>query len=282
MIVWLASYPRSGNTLLRTILNHVFGLRTYSIYDDPEAIGDSDAVSKIVGHVKHRLGVDDFVRQAVAAAEPIIVKTHEAPPDGSPAIYVVRDGRAATVSYWHYARDFQRVVLALEQVVLGDVFAGAWADHMLAWNPLNRPKTLLLRYEQLAVADPEAMAAIADFLGKKALGPFQIRFEDLHRLEPNFFRSGCNSMNIAELESACPELFWLRSGASMVKLGYAEIDPFAGLPTEQRTRLCDEISRSLKAINSTFAQKSSLSTACNGPVRYVEPDPSESDTTTPA
>ena len=30
--IWLASYPRSGNTLLRTILNHCFNLKSASFY----------------------------------------------------------------------------------------------------------------------------------------------------------------------------------------------------------------------------------------------------------
>lgn len=31
--LWLASYPRSGNTLLRLIMNRVFGLQTASAHD---------------------------------------------------------------------------------------------------------------------------------------------------------------------------------------------------------------------------------------------------------
>ena len=35
MIVWLAAYPRSGNTLLQLFLKQVFGVHTFSLYDDP-------------------------------------------------------------------------------------------------------------------------------------------------------------------------------------------------------------------------------------------------------
>ena len=31
-MIWIASYPRSGNTFLRTILWHCFGLKSASIY----------------------------------------------------------------------------------------------------------------------------------------------------------------------------------------------------------------------------------------------------------
>ncbi len=47
MIVWLASYPRSGNTLLRTVLSECFGLR--STADEPEPIEAAHATGMIGG-----------------------------------------------------------------------------------------------------------------------------------------------------------------------------------------------------------------------------------------
>lgn len=37
MIIWLALYPRSDNTFLRLVLHKLFGVPTYSVYenDDP-------------------------------------------------------------------------------------------------------------------------------------------------------------------------------------------------------------------------------------------------------
>ena len=32
MIVWLASYPRSGNTYFRILLNHLYGIKTPMAY----------------------------------------------------------------------------------------------------------------------------------------------------------------------------------------------------------------------------------------------------------
>ena len=36
LLIWLASYPRSGNTLLRMILERDFGYHTCSIYREHE------------------------------------------------------------------------------------------------------------------------------------------------------------------------------------------------------------------------------------------------------
>ena len=38
MIVWLASYPRSGNTFLRLVLHRLFGVPTYSVYEDHDPV----------------------------------------------------------------------------------------------------------------------------------------------------------------------------------------------------------------------------------------------------
>jgi hypothetical protein len=37
LIVWLASYPRSGNTYFRVVLNRVFGIGAYTLYPDGKA-----------------------------------------------------------------------------------------------------------------------------------------------------------------------------------------------------------------------------------------------------
>jgi len=93
-VTWLASYPRSGNTLLRIILKRCFGLTSQSVYDDAEF---SDATLRdVVGH--EAVGDDParFLRQAQKERRRLYVKTHEPPPaDRHPVIYVVRDGRAA-------------------------------------------------------------------------------------------------------------------------------------------------------------------------------------------
>jgi hypothetical protein len=34
MIVWLASFPRSGNTMLRILLHRFYGRLSYSLYEE--------------------------------------------------------------------------------------------------------------------------------------------------------------------------------------------------------------------------------------------------------
>ena len=76
MIVWLASYLRSGNTLLRTILNRFFGVRTFSLYDDHTDIGADPTLAKLAGHRSHGMAPRDFVELAGREAHRFFVKTH--------------------------------------------------------------------------------------------------------------------------------------------------------------------------------------------------------------
>lgn len=111
-IVWLASYPRSGNTFLRTILWQCFGLRSASIY--PNDLGGNKRLEEFVGHIEP--GVDRkiiFPRNGLP-----LFKTHEYPADLKPAIYVVRDGRATTLSLWKFYHD-HGVACSLLDVVEG-------------------------------------------------------------------------------------------------------------------------------------------------------------------
>jgi hypothetical protein len=159
-IVWLASYPRSGNTFLRTILWHCFGLRSASVY--PKDLGGNRALEDYVGHIEH----GPQIREQLGENGIPLIKTHELPKDANPAIYVVRDGRAACVSLWRFGGE----AIPLEAVIAGQHRFGTWADHLSAWNPKHRANTLFLRYEDLRDNLPISLQSIGHFLGKAPTG----------------------------------------------------------------------------------------------------------------
>jgi hypothetical protein len=159
-LVWLASYPRSGNTFLRTILWHCFGLRSGSVY--PKDLGGNRALEEYVGHIEH----GPQMRAQLEAGGIAFIKTHEPPMDAGPAIYVIRDGRAACVSLWRFGQKG----IPLEAVIEGRHRFGTWADHVRAWKPWERPNTLLLRYEELKDDLPGSLRKLSRFLGKPPIG----------------------------------------------------------------------------------------------------------------
>jgi hypothetical protein len=179
-VTWLASYPRSGNTLLRTILKRCFGQASQSIYDDAD-LSDPE-LSALVGH--ETVGTDAQAFITRAAGRNLYVKTHEMPPaDKHPSIYVVRDGRSAVVSHAHYVREILGRDITLTEVIEGNA-GHSWSQHVRAWTP--RPHTLLVRYEDLASGNAATLKNIADFIGKPQLQAFDISFEALHAISPAF------------------------------------------------------------------------------------------------
>jgi hypothetical protein len=159
-IVFLASYPRSGNTYLRTILWHCFKLPSASVYQQ-DLLG-SKALAEYVGHVEIAPGE---LRHWQGKKGIMAIKTHKYPADDRPAIYVVRDGRAACVSLWEFT--YRKISLA--EVIEGNHEYGSWANHVAAWRPWERPETLLLRYEDMVSNLPFVLSEISRFLGLKIL-----------------------------------------------------------------------------------------------------------------
>lgn len=152
--IWLASYPRSGNTYLRIILWHAFGLRSASVY--PNDLGRNKKLEKYAGHVQHS---PQLLEELQKSNLPMI-KTHEHNKDNRPAIYILRDGRAASVSLW----EFYNRTIPIESIINGQHRFGTWAKHVQSWDPWERPNTLLLKYEYLRDNLTSALNDIADFL----------------------------------------------------------------------------------------------------------------------
>ena len=225
MLVWLASYPRSGNTLARQVLRQVFGLESYSQYNDPRDIGERPEVAAAVGHVRFEAQLPEFLASARATAGPVVVKTHHPPQDDGAAIYVVRDGRAAVVSFYHLLHDLRgRADMTIERVIDGDTPFGSWSGHLDSWLPLDRPRTLLVRFEDLLAKPAAAVDAIATVLGVAPQGPWRNEADRLHGLFPEFFRGGSDARNIGELSAPQAALFWERHAGWMERLGYRRED----------------------------------------------------------
>ncbi len=225
VIIWLASYPRSGNTMVRILLDQGFGISSQEIYYREDR-GQS-TISRFMGWTP----LADWT-QLRDGPEPHFLKTHELPSDEAPAIYVVRDGRDAVVSYAHYLQRYQPDSVAgltfpqvLERVILGRVASGSWSRHVDAWHsrPL-RARTAILRYEEI-VARPydclsAALAALEIAAGQTGKAPMD--FADFHQRWPDFFRKGKSGAWREEMSPALERLFWERHLAVMERLGYSQ------------------------------------------------------------
>jgi glycosyltransferase involved in cell wall biosynthesis len=227
VILWLASYPRSGNSFLRVVLKVAFGVGSNSVY------GAGSAVNRPLPHVGEGQDPDRLLADMAVSADLCPVKTHELPGDDEhPAIYVVRDGRDTLVSYAHYAmelvpRDERPVggdsfLAMLRALVFSDGYFGGWGRHAIGWTERKAP-TAVIRFEEL-IADPVSVVG-------QALERLEIRaertgsalpsFSELHRAWPEFFREGRVGSYRDEMPHELEDLFWSRHGRAMRRHGYS-------------------------------------------------------------
>lgn len=222
MIVWLASYPRSGNTLARLALFYLFGHRSGSIYP-------AGAAASTGRQRRLRSLVDRRPLALLDALEgPAFVKTHELrhADDDRPAVVVVRDGRDALVSYAHFLGN-ERGETGEHERLLGELLEGpggsigTWSVSVEAWRRRSAP-TGIVRYEDL-MSDPGAAIREAAEEAGVRLGPPRGEipgFEELRDDSPSLFRRGRAGSWRDEMPPGLEDRFWRRHGATMAALGY--------------------------------------------------------------
>lgn len=254
MIVWITSYPRSGNTLLRTMLRRVFELSSYSIYDDRIFLGPGAESYSSVGHQPMEKDWNDFYQVKLKTKELHVIKTHESPLDDQPAIYVVRNGMAAVDSYQHYRRTFDQKEDRLEDLIIGarGPFL-SWGAHLDAWDPPRRANTLLLKYEDLVGDHEKSLVQITDFLGRKRQNTWSNDFGAMHRTNPDFFRRGQPGYDAERYSPEQLDLFDLLHGDWLSELGY--IKSHLG-----RHRFCRSIRAAISSLD-TRSDKLALAAA---------------------
>jgi hypothetical protein len=221
MIVWLASFPRSGNTMLRSMLRGVFGLETFSKYEPAGSPSMDQRLTDLIGVTKYEGDFDAFATTARQADTLSIIKTHDAPEGGDKAIYVVRNGLVATDSYRHYRTATERREVSWDQVLDADRPFDNWSLHLDAWRPVERPETLLVRYEDLVERPDAEVGRLSAFLDRPVLKAWENPWETVNSIGPSFFRRG-RTDRPASITDEEAMAFMALHGAWMARLGYAD------------------------------------------------------------
>jgi hypothetical protein len=137
--IFIVGYPKSGNTWMQNLVaSIVFGTNAQLTPDS--------LVNELVPDVHDRT----FYRRY---RTPTFFKSHYLPrPDYRRVIYLVRDGRDAMVSYFHFLSAInQQTPDFLKMVTMGEgLFPCRWHEHVDAWtqNPF-RAAMITIRYESL-------------------------------------------------------------------------------------------------------------------------------------
>ena len=231
MLVWLASYPRSGNTFSRIALNRLYGFTTTTGYDDNDPVAQMVGPA-FVGYEPRKQSLRELVEQP----ELTFVKTHRQPHrvtcGDQPTIYIVRDGRDAIVSFAHQRAQGARQQggtadvhqLMLELIVDETLGTGNWGLNVLSW--LGRsPPPALIRFERL-IREPErelgrALAERGLELPKRADAAAP-SFAELNAVHADFFRRGVVGSYQDEMPPETQARFWAQPhhAEAMALLGY--------------------------------------------------------------
>lgn len=180
MLIYLSSYPRSGNTWVRQLVRHYFGYQSASIYPEPQGTPNLDrrpdgsyelfASYESPHHPGQRLAMlvnncgailSPELRQRLGAANEIyFLKTHELPfaeyYPGEYVLHVVREPGAVFWSYLNFLRKNEPAhfaQLTLDRVIKGKVPFGSWSQHAQQWLVAGKQlgsRFMLQTYENLS------------------------------------------------------------------------------------------------------------------------------------
>jgi hypothetical protein len=153
--VFIAGYPKSGNTWMQNLVTGI----AYQM--DPAVTPDS-LIQEVVPDVHYRT----YYRRY---ATPMFFKTHDLPrPEYRKVVYLIRDGRDAMVSYFHHLTALEgREIDFLRMVKTGEGLAPAkWHKHVEAWgaNPY-RAEMLVIKYEDLLMNGLKELQRFCAFVG---------------------------------------------------------------------------------------------------------------------
>jgi hypothetical protein len=226
MLLWLASYPRSGNTFVRVLLRQVYGISTYDLH---EPNPDRPEYEAIIGNATLDAPLSALDRDGRYH----IVKTHNLPEEDYPAIYLVRDGRDALVSYARFVLPMQHAgnrdeyLKLLRHLIETTGSYGGWSANVQAWMARRKP-TVVVRFDDLIERPLEELRRAVAAIGMRAPEK-QVEdlpsFADLQKLGPHFFRKGRTGAWREEMPDDLHRLFWQCHGETMRALGYRDAEP---------------------------------------------------------
>jgi hypothetical protein len=193
MIIWIASYPKSGNTYIRSFLSAYYFSQKgkfefdqlLNIFQFPgtkfskkDCFSFEDAARNWIYNQNQFFNKEKFVflktHNTLKRYKNIEFTTNE---ETAGAIYIVRDPRNVISSMCHhYSLNLNQAYETLinndaslsEKSVNGDcsnfTFLSSWADHYKSWKKTKKFKVLFIKYEELKDNKEKIFREIIQFI----------------------------------------------------------------------------------------------------------------------
>jgi hypothetical protein len=197
-IIWLASYPKSGNTWLRAFVHNLFrdAERAHDINKLTDLTAGESTLDlfRSVDPALDQHYTDEQVRllrpqvhRFISSTSPnnVLVKTHNAlvADDGAPlvtlevtagAVYIVRNPLDVAISFSHHNAttvdniiEFMNSPAAATKNTERNVyeFYGTWSEHVASWTTPPSATIHVMRYEDMLERPRATFGALVKFLG---------------------------------------------------------------------------------------------------------------------
>ncbi len=155
---FIVAYPKSGITWFQHLMSGI-------LYDVDLSTIRFGEINDLVPDVHYK---SHYAKKI----SPMFFKSHNTPkPEYRNVIYIIRDGRDVTVSFFHHYRQKFAEDIDYTKIINGD-YANktTWANHVEAWlkNPFNA-NLLIIQYEHLLNDTVNTLKSVCKFINKTVM-----------------------------------------------------------------------------------------------------------------
>jgi len=212
MIIWLASYPKSGNTLMRSFLSSYFfskdGTFSFELLKNIKQYPHVDLFTKLGVNIadpheiaKSHIRVQEFINKDKKSFK--FLKTHSSfvKMDGFSftdlantlgVIHIVRDPRDVAISFaHHFNQSIKKTIEYINKdfVLDGDikdrvpVYTGSWSLNYNSWKTFDKTeKYLLINFEYLIKYKEDCFKKILNFIKVLTKSNFEINDKKIKKI----------------------------------------------------------------------------------------------------
>jgi len=212
MIIWLASYPKSGNTFMRSFLSSYFfskdGNFSFELLKNIKQYPNRDLFTQLGVNIKdpneiakNHIRVQEFINKDKKSFK--FLKTHSSfvKMDGFSftdlantlgVIHIVRDPRDVAISFaHHFNQSIKKTIEYINKdfVLDGDikdrvpVYTGSWSLNYNSWKTFDKTeKYLLIKFEDLIKDKEDCFKKILNFIKVLTKSNFEINDKKIKKI----------------------------------------------------------------------------------------------------